>query len=534
VRAFPFRRRLISLALIGLAVTAAGCVHVFWRTVPVQVEKFSSDSTRQIRTPIKAHLADGSTVVFRDGALIDRRSIRGYGVTYPLMSPASTTRGDVPLDSVVGVETFEGKVLVAPTIVVSAAASALALLGTAVLLVAIFGSCPTLYAATPSGPVLQAEGFSYSIAPLLEHRDLTPLHLRPDSDNVIRLELRNEALETHFINNIELMAVTHPTNAVAISDQDGRPVVVAGAHPFAIARDRSGRNVLRALSVSDGDVFSSLPATIDAAKVGDLDDWIDLDARDLAPGDSVVVVLRLRNSLLNTVLLYDGILNGRDAPDWVEGGLQQISTAVNLAKWYRTTMGMRVSVDGVAPASRAEPWNARLGDVGPIAFRDIALVLPRPRRDAREMHIRLRFVADDWRIDYAAVASSIVRPTPKIIPVKRALARAQGAASVTNDTAAVSALLEPDGKYLETLPGQRMTLEFDAVAPTKDAALTTTYLINWQGYYREWIRGRWLAEPERTTPWVPGDEAVLTALHSWRSRHDALEHSFYSTQVPVK
>jgi hypothetical protein len=534
VRSVRFRRRLVSLVLIGTATTAAGCLNTFWRTVPVRVEKPTGETTRQISTPIKAHLADGSTVVFRNGAMIDRRSIRSSGVTYPLMSTAGASRGDIPLDSVVGIETFEGKVLVAPTIVVSAAATALAALGTAVLFVAIFGSCPTLYAATPSGPVLQAEGFSYSIAPLLEHRDLTPLHLRPDSDNVIRLELRNEALETHFINNIELMAVTHPTNAIAISDQDGRPVVVADAHPFTSARDRSGRDVLRSLSASDGDVFSSLPAIIDAAKVGDLDDWIDLDARDVDPGDSVVVVLRLRNSLLNTVLLYDGILNGTDAPDWVENGLQQISTAVDLAKWYRTTMGMRVSVDGVPSAVPAERWNARLGDVGPIAFRDIALVLPRPRRDAREMHIRLRFVADDWRIDYAAVASSLVRPTPTIIPVRRALSRAQGAATMTNDTAAVASLLEPDGKYLETLPGQRMTLEFDASAPTKNASLTTTYLVNWQGYYREWIRGRWLAEPQRTTPWVPGDEAVLTALHIWRSQHDALEHSFYSTQIPVK
>src|SRR4029078_7868450 len=99
-------------------------------------------------------------------------------------------------------------------------------IATIVLLKAIFGSCPTVYADTGTGAELQAEGFSYAIAPLLENRDVDPLHVRVDADDKIRLELRNEALETHFINHIELLAVRHAKDAVVIPDQASKLVAV--------------------------------------------------------------------------------------------------------------------------------------------------------------------------------------------------------------------------------------------------------------------------------------------------------------------
>ena len=289
------------------------------------------------------------------------------------------------------------------------------------------------------------------------------------------------------------------------------------------------------LAVADGNLFSSSANAVNAARVGDLDDWIDLDARDLPPGDSIAVVLRLRNSLLNTVLLYDGILNGRDAPDWLDTGLQHISTAIDLGAWYARTMGMRVSVDGVRPKSAEQPWNARLSDVGPLAFRDVAVVLPRPAHDAQTVRVRLRFVADDWRIDHAMVAAHVSRPSPTVVPLHRVVVPVSTAAiGPLVDTAAMTALREPDDKYLQTMPGQRMTLEFAPNARAAAADSTTTYLIVWQGWYREWIRGQWLAEPKRNVAWTPGDASVLAALREWHSRKSEMEHAFYSTRIPVK
>src|SRR5205823_7679339 len=138
----------------------------------------------------------------------------------------------------------------------------------------IFGSCPTVYADTGTGPELQAEGFSYAIAPLLEQRDVDALRVRPDSGGVLRLELRNEALETHFINSIQLLAVPHAPGLEVIPDQANRPVAVRELIPVRSAHDRSGRDVRAMLAAPDGDLFASPPAVVDRTRVGDLDDWI--------------------------------------------------------------------------------------------------------------------------------------------------------------------------------------------------------------------------------------------------------------------
>jgi hypothetical protein len=293
------------------------------------------------------------------------------------------------------------------------------------------------------------------------------------------------------------------------------------------------------LAAADGRLFSSAPTTLDAARAGDVDDWIDLEADGLPPGDSVAVVLRLRNSLLNTVLLYDGILGGTDAIDWLATGVQNIGTAIDVSRWYVQTMGMHATVTGVPSTALPDGRpgaHARLGDVGPIAFRDVALVLPRSARNATHARIRLRFVVDDWRIDRVAIAGSMSRPVITDVPLSRVVVPtpALGGAPV-QDTAALHALRQPDDRYLETRPGQRMTLEFTpAAGATASADSTTTYMIAWQGWYREWVRGSWLASPRRSTPWVPGDSAVASALEQWRARRVTMERDFYASRIPVR
>jgi hypothetical protein len=534
LRRVTTRAVLAGLVLPGLLLTAA-CVQRFIAPDVVEVKPRMAPGAYSVKTPLKVHLLDGSTVVFKSGADIRSDRIDGVGQRFALLSGFSVPMSVVPMDSVVGVEAFVEKTLVAETLIVSAAATALGFLAIGGLAIAVFGSCPTVYADTPRGQVLEAEGFSYAISPLMEHRDLDALRIQPDAAGVIRLELRNEALETHFINQVEVVAVRHASDARVVPDQGGHPIAVSGFARVTGARDRAGRDVRAALAERDGQLFSSHPATIGAAQEGDLDDWIDLDVADLPPGDSLAVVLRMRNSLLNTVLLYEGMLGGRDAPDFLGNDLQHIGKTVDFARWYVRTMGMRLSVDGV-PLAANEPFegHGRLGDIGPIAFRDVAVVLPRPRTDAAGARVRLRFVADNWRIDEVRVAGALTRPEYTTLAVDSVIVPtpAVGTGPVS-DTAAVVAIADADEGYLETRPGQRMTLVFH---PDAAAAPDTrsTYLIAWQGWYREWIRPGWLAEPKRTEPFVPGDAAVLTALRSWTSQKDAFESAFYSTSIPVR
>jgi hypothetical protein len=525
-----------TTAALGLmAVALAGCINTFYRPEPRALARpAAGDTGATVLTPVKAHLADGSTVIFR-GARIAGGRVSALGMdqarSFALLDSTGTPRGSVPLDSVVGLETFDDRILSGRSVAVSVATTSAGTIGTIALLKALFGSCPTVYADTGGSgpPLLQAEGFSYAIAPRLEHRDVDRLAVRAGADGAVRLELRNEALETHYVNHVELLAVAHDPGVRVLPDQQGRLIAVRALHAAASALDRAGRDVLPALARADGRLFASDPATVRGAREGDLDDWIDLVADDLPPGDSLAVVLRLRNSLLTTVLLYQVMLSGPGAAAWLAEGLADGAAALGLARWYLATMGMRAATldsGGFQPA-------ARLGDVGPIAFRDVALVLARPERDARRVGVRLRFVADNWRIDRVEVTGVAERPAARRVALSAVVvpspAGGEGRGPVL-DAAALAALVAVDEHYLETRPGQRMTLEFHDASPAGSAA--TTYLIAWQGWYREWLRGSWLATPRR--PFVPGDAAVAEALARWRGDQAQLEAAFYATRIPVR
>jgi hypothetical protein len=57
--------------------------------------------------------------------------------------------------------------------------------------------------------VEEAELFSNSIAPLFEARDVDRLQAQPDANGMLRLDVRNEAMETHYINHLQLFEVQH-------------------------------------------------------------------------------------------------------------------------------------------------------------------------------------------------------------------------------------------------------------------------------------------------------------------------------------
>lgn len=522
------RRPTSRLVIVLLVVLLPACVHAFWKTTPRAVDRPAAGQTAtNIKSPFKAHLLDGNTVVFRYGGSIDHDWIRGAGSSYALFDSVGTFRESVPMDSVIGVEAFDARLLAGTSFIATAALTAVGVAAVVGLGVALFGSCPTVYADTGAGLELEAEGFSYAIAPIMEHRDVDALRLRAGPDGTLRLELRNEALETHFINHVELLAVRHAAGDRVVPDQMGNPIALRDFAQIAGATDRAGRDVGPLLAARDGNLFSSATSVIAQAREGDLDDWIDLDVSGLPPGDSVAVLLRLRNSLLNTVLLYEGMLGGRDAVDWLNTGLQHIAGTVDLARWYSRTMGLHAST------GEAE---VRLGDVGPIAFRDVALVLPRPVPGATRARIRLRFVADNWRIDEVRVAGTVARPVTVRLPVDSVLVPVPSAGEgPLHDAAAVTAVAHADEEYLETRPGQRLSLVFRSDPRAGHlAGESTTYLLAWQGWYREWIRGAWLAEPTRTEPFVPGDAAVLTALRRWTAQKETFEQAFHDSSIPVR
>ena len=148
------------------------------------------------------------------------------------------------------------------------------------------------------------------------------------------------------------------------------------------ARDRAGRDVTATLARADGDVYASPAARIASANAADPDDFLELRFPRPA-GSEAVLTLRLRNSLLNTVLFYDMMLGqaGAGAVDWIGQDMDRIGTLVEMGRWFQDAMGLRVDVfDG-----REWVQVSRLTDTGPIAWEEVGVRIRSPDTDLTRM-----------------------------------------------------------------------------------------------------------------------------------------------------
>lgn len=523
-----------ALLAVTPALILAGCIHTYHQidnTIISPPETTAADPV-DVASPVKAHLVDGAVVVYRSGARVATDAVHGTGIWYDALRRDSAVAEDpIPMSSVLGLESYSLSTNSARSAVVSVAATTGMTILTLAGIVAIscigdpkcFGSCPTVYTMAESGEVLEAELFSYSVAPLLEGRDVDLLGAAADEAGIVTLEIRNEALESHYINHLELLEVGHAVGEAVVPDERGRPLVV-GQLTQASARDRYGRNVTAQLEANDAILFSTSAAVLADASIDNMHDHIDLVAPLPEGRDSVAVVMRVRNSLLNTVLFYDMMLGsaGAAALDWLGTDLQRIGPAVELGQWYASRFGMWVSIE----ENGAYREVARIPDTGPIAWNDVAVLVPVPA-DGDSLRVRLSFVMDEWRIDRASLALAARRGDPRPVPISQ-VKDADG----TDIPDALHRLAEPDEQYVETGPGHYFTAHFDA--GPKPAAGTRTFLLSSLGYYTEWVRPDWIRGAPDRAPFRPTDATLLAALERWQAVKPQFESRFYETRIPVR
>lgn len=412
---------------------------------------------------------------------------------------------------------------------------------------ALFGSCPTIYVDVEGQPQLQVEPFSFSIAPLFEARDVDRVRVPEDGSGIVRFEVRNEAVETHYINHMELLEVVHGSDQEVLSTATGEPLLLGQMRAPLGAVDRDGRDVLAPLQSRDSMAFRSSPGRLARATEADFSDFLELDIPVVPGSDAVALVLRLRNTLLNTVLFYDLMLgeSGFQAVGWLGEDLARIGTATDMARWYRSRMGIRVEVERDGEFQEVD----YLPDAGPIAWTERAVLVP-VDPEVERAQVRLRFVSDSWLIDRVAVAT----PTPAVDVSRHPVARvlrsgrpsgtttAEAATSATSAAAAAAAtaadpaeaarLSAPDEDYLVTFPGDRVHVEFD-VAPAS-AGSTRTLLLATQGYYVEWVRGDWIRDAQTAERFRPRDRSIVRAMRRWQDVMEDFERDFHASRIPVR
>ena len=162
---------------------------------------------------------------------------------------------------------------------------------------------------------------------------------------------------------------------------------------------------------------------------------------------------------------------------------------------------------------------------GPIAFHRAAVLVPAIKAKDGNVHVRLSFTADNWRIDEISVAAAWHRPASRTIPLTKVIV-----SNPDQTTSALSALAHPDEAYVITSPGQSFTAEFDV---GRGNGGERTWFLASQGYYTEWVRGDWIKNASGK-PFTPTNDVLIDAIRGWRAKQKSMEQSFYTQRIAAR
>ena len=466
---------------------------------------------------LKAHLKNGELFVLDSWKMApDGSRLDGTGTRYTVLrAPSGTGSQSIPIDSIALVETNTPELVTSNGLGVLRALTVVMGVVTGACLAdpkACFGSCPTFYLDEAGRGRPEAEGFSESIAGVLEARDVDALFTAKPQGRSFALTMRNEALETHAVRRVRLLAAERPLGGRVLAGADRRYYPATAITSAEQCRAPEG-DCRAAVAALDGSERRSL------ADASDLATREDVDLVFSPTKGRVGLVLEARQTLLTTFLFYQTMAYlGRGAGDYLaaleRGGKDNAAKAMGMA---RALGGIDVSV-----ADGAGPW-IRIGsfdEAGPIAG-DVQ-VLPFESNGREPIRVRLRQAKGHWRLGWVALAHLGDPVVPQVIE----------AASVTREgrpDAGALARLRGAGGHLVTMPGDAYRISFDLPRPGPELEL----FLETEGYYYEWMRREWLPEENPamaalTLGWP--DEALRRLAGPFKQREATLENAFWSSR----
>lgn len=521
--------------VVGTSVLAAACN-------VTQAKRFADTpqalASADAKAPfLKVHGREGELVLLEQWQLdATTRTITGEGRRYDAQrNLVASGRLDVGYDDVVLLETNEPRTVVHSGLVVMGVVSAGVVSGTIACAVnpkACFGSCPTFYRvpshatdatdATDASTIL-AEGFSASIARSLEATDVDTLEGWVHDGGPLELLMRNEALETHVVRHVDVLAVPRPDGAEIL--RDGETFWASGrGHAPSACRAATG-DCREAVVAEDDRAFQSTASPRDLAAR----ETIELE---LPRGEGPVgVVIRARNTLLNTFLFYQALAYFGSRAGEQLSALDRAEPSGPAVQRLRRFGELLADVE-VSVRTRGGRWVAigTYREVGPLAWETKVVPIPAslvPRLPDDVLSVRLSLTQGYWKLDRVALAE-LDEPVvaTRLRPVA-AWRNHQPEPDPDPDPDALARLLDP-AQTLVTYPGDRVRLRYDAPAGPHVLFLES------RGYYYEWMRSEWLFDfdPAAGRELLGRPRRALRRLAPYYARVEAdAEEVFWNSQV---
>ncbi len=481
--------------------------------------------------PAKIFTTGNRIFLFPDGFEIDSGYIKGEGTigNYDL-SESKHKNIRFPVDSITAMTTYEethkssrffGSCLFTVT------AAPLLVIGIYCISCpkCCFGSCPTVYINDGKDYRLEAELFSECISKQLESNDIDLLKQNVDNDS-LELKITNEALETHYINKFEVAVAMHPSGTElypGISDS----LLLFSSHSAPIgAVTKDGENITQLLSKDDNKYYRTGVSKISELKNGPVYDWIDIKVP--SSGRSFTkMLLKYRNTLLSTTLLYDVVLGSQGAAglSWTHRMNEDPVYASQFKMVYDAFSGIRIKLF----ENGSWKYLGKFKDAGPLNWKYIAAEIP--SSGAGNTLIRLEFIPDNFMIDY--ITFDTTTPAGNYVNTETVYP-AEIIGNGRNQTDSVLSYIKKDDRnYLKTDPGDCYYFTYKIPAGKN---LVKTVLIYSKGYYNEWIRGSWINNKNYSYTFNLYDinGTLVHMAESWINNSELLEKEFFHSRFSLK
>lgn len=504
------------MLLLSLLLTSGGCTTAWFAQFVKPDEKIPINGAAFLKT----HMKDGGVYVFRQWAIDQKqRTIAGDAMAYDAYRrPSEPGRVVLNFDDISLLETSEPRQFVRTELIVLGVITGVSLAVTALCLSdtkSCFGSCPTFFAHDGTRQKMMAEGFSSAVAANLEETDIDSLDGVVVGDGPFELRMTNEALETHLVRSLRVLAVPRAPGTRVYRDGDRFFEATYEAPPLRCASGDTDCTAI--VSETDDRYYLSLADPDDLATRETIE--LEFPARTGPSG----LVITARNSLLNTFLFYQAwAYMGSQVGEWIHQLENSGERGTELMRAIGSVLGgVEVSV------WTGDEWR-RAGEyfeVGPLAS-EVQVVPLGSDFPAGNVKVRLELTRGNWKLDRLALASLSPARKAKPVPVNRVTDKA-GA----DDARALARLHNPD-ELLVTYPGDAYTLFFDLPKGEHELFLES------RGYYYEWMRKQWLAEEDadalalllvdpqsalrRLAPAYKAIEADMEAIF-WKSRIQELK-----------
>jgi len=478
---------LFLISVIILIFVVEACKNHYFRENYSSVNEFLHDSKNLSKNHfIKIHYKNGDLCIFKNTWDIDTtlNTISGYGVVYDfnrsLIKQDSIT---VHFDQIALIETNKKINNPESTRIVLLSVLAAGNLAMTVYCIinpkACFGSCPTFYINESDNiHYADAEGFSSAILPSLEYTDIDALNYTAKANEDFVLTMKNEALETHCIREVKLLAFPKQNDEQIYHSIKDKFLLAKNIYPLAYAETES-TNATPLLVHDDRLERFSLA---DSTNINSKEEII-LYFENINNSDNLGLITNFRQTIMTTYFIYSAMgYMGDEVSDYFAKMETDPSIMQKLNNGMKKELG---GIDCYVFINNKWEFQGSLNETGPIAINRQIIPFKANTSNIEKLKVKLVLNKGLWRLDYLALTNIVKEVEPIVLSPYQI---------IKNDFEDKSSLytLNDSTKHLVSMPGDNFKLHFKIPKDNQqyDIMLSST------GYYLEWMRHEWLKDKD--------------------------------------